>query len=163
MSWRSALLTRRANGDWELVVRVERSTPNNEPAAPLHLARGRGFTFEVVGEASYQQALDSICGGKCEEGHNLPCIAQVCFQEDNVHDRNAIVVLIDGKVVGYVPRDLAPGMRSAILDLNPYERPVICDAKIVGGWLREWDDEGNYGVKLSLSQPLRVHARPPCS
>lgn len=130
--------------------------PSSKPAAPLHLARGQGFTFEIVGEASYQHALDSICGGKCEEGHNLPCIAQLCFQEDNAHDANAIVVFIDGNVVGYIPREFALRMRSAILQLNPNEIPVTCDAKIVGGWLREWDDEGNYGVRLSLSEPLKV-------
>jgi len=122
---------------------------------PVHLGRGRGFTFEIVGEASYQEALDAICGGKCEEGYNLPVVAQLCFQEDNPHDRNAIVVVIDRKVVGYVPRDLAPEMRKAILKLNPEERPVTCDAKVVGGWLRDEDDEGHYGVKLSLSHPLR--------
>jgi hypothetical protein len=120
------------------------------------LARGRGFTFDIVGEANYQDALDGICGGKCEQGHKLRCTAQLCFQEDNPHDLNAIVVLISGKVVGYLPRTIAAQTRSLILRLNPNERPVTCDAKIVGGWIREEDDEGHYGVKLSLSNPLRL-------
>jgi hypothetical protein len=128
---------------------------------PIHLARGRGFTFEIVGEASHQEALDAICGGKCEDGHNIQVVAQLCFQEDNPHDPNAIVVLINGKVVGYVPRYLAPDMREAILKLRPEERPVTCDGKVVGGWLRDEDDEGHYGVKLSLSQPLRVSSLDP--
>ena len=112
--------------------------------------------MEIVGEAIYQAALDAICGGKCEDGHQLSCVAQLCFQEDNPHDRNAIVVLISGTVVGYIPRDLALGMRSSILKLNPDERPVTCDARVVGGWLRGDDDEGHYGVRLSLSNPLRA-------
>jgi hypothetical protein len=128
----------------------------NHSLEPVHLARGRGFTFEIVGEASYQAALDTICGGKCEDGYNLPVVAQLCFQEDNPYDSNAIMVLIDGKVVGYIPRDLAPEMRDAILKLDPEERPVTCDAKVVGGWIRDPNDEGHYGVKLSLSRPLRL-------
>jgi hypothetical protein len=130
--------------------------PTSDLLSPVHLARGRGFTFEIVGEASYQEALDAICGGKCEEGHRLRCTAQLCFQEDNPHDSNAIVVLIGGNVVGYIPRDIAPPMRSAILRLNPDERPVTCEAQIVGGWMREEKDEGHYGVRLNLSKPLRA-------
>lgn len=134
------------------------SSDHNRPAAPqpMHLAPGRGFTFELVGESHYQETLDAICGGKCDGGHKLQIIVQLCFQEDNPHDPNAIVVLVNRKAIGYVPRGIAAGMRSELLKLNPDERPVTCDAKIVGGWRRGDDDEGHYGVKLSLSQPLRV-------
>jgi hypothetical protein len=137
-----------------------RDISTDEPIPePVHLAPGRSFAFEVVGEANYQDALDEICGGKCEDGHNLPARAQLIFQEDNPYDPNAIAVLIDRWLVGYVPRDLAAGMRSAILTLNPEERPVTCDALVVGGWMRdEGEDEGHYGVKLSLAHPLRVRA-----
>jgi|KBSSwiStaDraftv2_1062776.scaffolds.fasta_scaffold1097167_1 hypothetical protein len=129
---------------------------DSEFPTPVHLARGRGFTFEVVGEANYQDALDVLCGGKCEDGHKLEARAQLIFQEDNPYDPNAIAVLIDRRLVGYVPRDLARSMRSAILTLNPEERPVTCDALVVGGWLRDEDDEGHYGVRLSLAHPLRL-------
>jgi hypothetical protein len=123
---------------------------------PVHLARADDFNFEIVGEASYQPALDAICGSKCEEGHNLAVTAQLCFQEDNPYDQNAVVVFIDRKVVGYIPRNLAKRMREEILRLNPEERPVTCDAQVVGGWIRDWGDEGHYGVKLSLSHPLKA-------
>ena len=142
--------------EWLFGARAASPAESNRSVEPVHLARGRGFTFEIVGEASYQAALDAICGGKCEDGYKLPVVAQLCFQEDNPHDANAVVVLINGKVVGYIPRDLAPEMRTAILTLNPDERPVTCDAKVVGGWLRDGGDEGHYGVKLSLSKPLKL-------
>lgn len=131
------------------------SQVHEEMPEPVHLAPGRGFTFEVVGEANYQDTLDAICGGKCEDGHRLPIRAQLVFQENNPHDRNAIAVLIYRDLVCYVPRDMAREMRSAILALNPQERPVTCDAQVVGGWLRDEDDEGHYGVRLSLAHPLR--------
>jgi hypothetical protein len=136
------------------------STGSTQPAAlgPIHLARGRGYTFELVGESYYQDTLDAICGGKCEDGHNFPVAVQLCFQENNPHDRNAIMVLINRKVVGYVPRHITAGMRLELLELNPTEHPITCDAKIVGGWLRGDDgDEGHYGVRLNLSQPLKLH------
>jgi hypothetical protein len=142
--------------EWLFGVRESQLTESVPPLERVHLARADGFNFEIVGEASYQQALDAICGGKCEEGHNLPVIAQLCFQEDNPFDPNAVVVFIDRKVVGYIPRNLAKTMRDQILGLNPEERPVTCDAQVVGGWMRDSGDEGHYGVKLSLSHPLQA-------
>jgi hypothetical protein len=126
------------------------------PVKPLYLAGGRGFTFQVVGEAHYQAALDDVCGGKCEEGHNRSVIAELCFQVDNTHDPYAVAVLINARVVGYVPRDQAEAIREELLRLNPEERSVTCAAKVVGGWRRDDEDEGHYGVKLSLARPLRL-------
>lgn len=130
-------------------------------AAPVHLSPGGGFTFELAGESRYQDELDTICGGRCDEGHNLSATAQLCFEPDNPHDPNAVAVLIQGMVVGYVPRSLAAGLRLQLLRLNPNQRPVMCEARILGGCRRGPDDEGQYRVNLSLSAPLKVagHAR----
>jgi hypothetical protein len=118
---------------------------------------GRGsFTFEVVGESYRQEVLDSICGGKCEDGHDLEVTAQLLLIENNPYDPNAVGVFVDSKLVGYVPRDVAPLIRSEILMLDPDERPVTCDGKITGGWDRGNGDEGNYGIKLNLATPLRL-------
>jgi hypothetical protein len=123
---------------------------------PVHIAHGRGFTFEIVGESHRQEALDDICGGKCEDGHKLQTTAELCFVEDNPYDPHAVGVFIHARLVGYVPRELAKQFRSEILRINPEQRPVTCDAKIVGGWDRGDGDEGHYGVKLNLSKPLRL-------
>ena len=122
----------------------------------LHIAPGRGFTFRLTGESHFQATLDSICGGKCEEGHRLPITAKLRFEDDNAHDADAIAVLIQDKTVGYVPASVAARLRASIERLNPDGRIVCCRAKIVGGWKRAGDDEGHYGVNLSLSDPLRV-------
>jgi len=136
--------------------RPVRSPNTSGSVEPVHLARGRGYTFDVVGECHRQAELNSICGGKCEDGHDLKVLAQLVFIDGNPHDPNAVGVFVDSKMVGYVPRHLAPGLRSAILRLNPDERPVTCDSRIVGGWDRGDGDEGHYGIKLSLSNPLRI-------
>jgi hypothetical protein len=127
------------------------SSPHDE-VEPLRLASGEDF--DIVGEASYQDALDDLCGGKCEDGHSLRVVAQLCFQEDNPYDPDAVVVLVDRQVVGYIPRTQAKRFRSEILRINPQERPVTCEARIVGGWDRGGGDEGHYGVRLSLAEPL---------
>jgi hypothetical protein len=36
-----------------------------------------GKTVQVVGESYYQDALDAICGGKCDEGYQLMCQAEL--------------------------------------------------------------------------------------
>lgn len=125
-------------------------------AEPIMLAKGRGFALDVVGESHRQDALDRVCGGKCEEGHKLEVTAQLCFVEDNEWDANAVGVFIDGQLVGYIPRDQAPKVRAGIIAINQEERPVLCSAKVVGGWDRGRGDEGSYGVKLSIASPIRA-------
>jgi len=128
------------------------TTPEIEP---IMLARGRGFTLDVVGESNYQPALDRICGGKCEDGHRREVTAQLCFVEDNEWDENAVGVFINKQLVGFVPRDQAAKVREGILAINQDDRPVLCRGKIVGGWNRGHGDEGSYGVKLSIGTPIR--------
>ena len=133
-----------------------RSAHTSGSVEPVHLARGDGYTFEAAGESHRQEVLDAICGGKCEEGHNLEVTAQLLLIEGNPYDPNAVGVFVNSQLVGYVPRHVAPHMRAEILRLSPDERPVTCDAQIVGGWDRGHGAEGHYGIRLSLSNPLRV-------
>ena len=150
--WDWLFSSKETESEWRAV----RSPQTTGSVDPLHLARGRGFTFEVVGESHRQDVLDSICGGKCDEGHDLKVTAQLLLIEDNPYDPNAVGVFVDCQLVGYVPRNVALHMRCEILRLNPDERPVTCDARIVGGWDRGDGDEGSYGIRLSLSNPLRL-------
>lgn len=120
------------------------------------LAAGRGFNIDVVGEAQWQDSIGAIVGGRCEEGHNCHVPAQLVF-DDNPRDHNAIGVMIDMRAVGWVPSERCGEFRAALQKLNPDNRPVTCKAKIVGGWDRGRNDRGFFGVKLSLSIPLKVH------
>lgn len=129
---------------------------SEDATAPVRIAKGRGFTDQVAGESHYQDRLEDICGGKCEDGYNDEVTAQLVFISDNKHDPHAIGVMIHGQPVGFVPRSEAEQLRAEICRINPEQRPVICSAKIVGGWDRGDGDEGHFGVKLSLSKPLRL-------
>lgn len=131
-------------------------SPVTAKSASIELTAGRGFTFDVVGEARFQPALSKLCGGKKAGGHKQEAVAHLRF-EPNSHDPNAIAVDISGMQVGWISSTLTSEIRREIAALSPTEG-VTCQAKIVGGW-NEDGDEGHFGVKLSLSRPLKVSAK----
>lgn len=120
------------------------------------IARGRGYTFNIVGESQFQDVLAQIAGPKTPDGAKAEKTAQIVDDDDNEHDENAIAVLIRGKVVGFIPRPVAASMRADLARINPTGRPVTCYAKIVGGWRSADGNEGHYGVRLSISNPMRL-------
>lgn len=134
------------------------SSENQVPADRdvIHLAPGRGFTFNVVGESEFQRALSKICGGKKTGGHKHEATASLRFVI-NPHDPNAVAVDIDGKQVGWIPSPITSEIRREIAAVSPVGN-VACKAKIVGGWDEE-HGEGHFGVKLSLSRPLKLSTK----
>eukprot|EP00873_Tetraselmis_striata_P031941 jgi/Tetstr1/452205/TSEL_039241.t1 len=83
------------------------------------------FEFDIVGESHYQDALDAICGGKCEEGHELECVALLRREPHNKHDPNAIDVMINGRKVDHLSRTDARAISElAIQDLRQVSRTV---------------------------------------
>lgn len=121
-------------------------------AGTLHLEGDGDFAFDVVGEGNYQAALSQICGGKCEDGHELEVTAQLVPEPANPYDKNAVAVVIQGHKVAYFARDDA-GQFQARMRRHGTGRAFSCDAMIVGGWKRDRRgeiDEGSFGVKLDL-------------
>lgn len=102
------------------------------PARPPRAAR------TVRGESHYQDALSDLCGGKIEGGHKFACEADLVPEPDNPHDPNAVAVFIQGRKVGYLPRQSARRFGKAA---------KRCPAQIVGGW-RDASGEGHFGVEL---------------
>lgn len=115
------------------------------------LRPGRGFTFDIAGEGSYQAQLSSVCGGKTPDGHKFLCEARLVLEAGNKHDVNAVRVDIGGKPVGYLARSHAVEYRQRISAPK-----AECQAKIVGGWKIDRYDEGDFGVKLSLKWPPEI-------
>lgn len=108
-----------------------------------------GFDVEVVGEASYQEALERLCGGRTDEGADLECVATLRAEPSNPYDPDAIRVEIDGEHVGYLNRHAAKAFRPVADRLARQGQVGTCRARIVGGWDRE-DDRGHFGVRLDL-------------
>ncbi len=122
-----------------------------KPEAGFTRFEGDGsFECDVVGESNYQDALNRIAGGKTEDGHEFECTARLVPEPGNPHDSNAVMVMIDGRQVGYLSRAHAQAM--TILFQRKGLGGAEADALVVGGWKRGRGakDEGHYGVKLDL-------------
>lgn len=155
MGW----LTRMLAGAMSGAAKPERKAPPRS-SGPVPLAGDDSFSQEVVAESFYQDALDAICGGKCEDGHERECRAVLKPEPNNKHDSNAVAVVIEGATVAYLDRAMAIEFHSAMRALGAPGSAASCAAIINGGWLRPRargkPDEGHYGVELDLVWPLRT-------
>lgn len=139
-------------------------TPATEPDLPekrtytiVNLDDARLHPLDVVGESHYQDALEEIAGGKEEESAHIETRACLIPEVDNPYDPNAVGVLINDLLVGYVSRDVAPKLHPVLVDLFERRRYILsCPAVIVGGWYRGDGDEGSFGVQLKAPSPKDI-------
>lgn len=110
--------------------------------------RESSFPMEVVGESGFQDDLVAISGGHNRYGHYLPCEAEIMREPSNPHDPNAVVVLIDGRKVGYLQRGQAARVSAQMV--SDGVQAVRCGAQITGGWRTNQYDVGFFGVKLAI-------------
>jgi len=105
-------------------------------------------TLEVVGESHYQEDLWELAGGRSVDRIRCAVTAVLVPEPENEHDSNAVKVLIEGRLVGYLSREDAvayvPGLQR--LRAN-HESPIALMGQIVGGGPRE-DGLGMLGVFL---------------
>jgi rubrerythrin len=126
------------------------------PSAAAARVEGIDATFypgdeplEVVGESGYQDALWRIVGGRRREPVRYETEAVLEPEPGNPYDPNAIKVLVDGNLIGYLSRDDAAAYLPGLLRLmagSPTGR-VALEAQIVGGGPRR-DGIGFLGVFL---------------
>lgn len=138
-----------------LLDRLRRAPSTRTVEVPYVSAEGRN-TVQVVGESHYQDALDSVCGGKTEDGHNRSCHAVLVRDPRNQYDGNAIGIQIEGRPVGHLSREDAA--RYAPVFDQAKCPAVAVDAVIRGGWDRGGSDQGHYGVSLDLPTPEELAA-----
>lgn len=117
----------------------------------------RGHTQQVVGEASYQQALEVIGQGRTQSGTARQDVHAVLVRDPtNVHDSNAVRVEVEGHTVGFLPRDDAPRFHAVLEELRSSNRSAVCRALLIGGWDRGPDDRGHIGIVLILTPTLEI-------
>ncbi|WP_417257351.1 hypothetical protein [Celeribacter sp.] len=117
---------------------------------PLYIDGNGKYEFDIVGESNYQKALHAIAGPRTEDGARHKCQAVIIPEPLNKHDKNAVAVFIDRKKVGYLSRADAKSWNADLKAKGKSRSPVIASAIIVGGWLRDSQDQGHYGVKLDI-------------
>jgi predicted Zn-ribbon and HTH transcriptional regulator len=105
-------------------------------------------TLEVVGESQYQDDLWRLVGGVTAERVRCAATAVLVPEPDNPYDSNAVKVVIDGHLVGYLARHDAalylPGLRQL---MARHSCQIALTGHIVGGGQRD-DGLGMLGVFL---------------
>jgi hypothetical protein len=113
-----------------------RSSPT--PVAVEPTVYPGGETLEVVGESNYQEALWEIVGGFRSDPVRHPVHAVLLPEPDNCYDPNAIKVVVDRRLVGYLSREDAaaylPGLRHLMASAG--NGHVALAGQIVGGGQR---------------------------
>lgn len=109
------------------------------------------YTYEIVGEQSYQDNLKRIAGEKQNVSKEYETRARVVSEPTNKFDKNAIKVEINGLTVGYIPKKDAATVSKQVKGIDK-----IVPAVIVGGWKDE-ESEGSFGVKLSIEHISKLY------
>lgn len=114
-----------------------------------------GRRVDVVGEASYQDELEDVAGGRTYRGADELKTAVLVPEPSNPYDPNAIRVTIDGVLVGYLSRKNAELVSEYLNGLAAQGTLVSCSARVVGGWRRKGGDDGHFGVVLDVDFPVK--------
>jgi hypothetical protein len=130
------------------------SSPDQRPAwmrdgMQVQLVEGH-VDLDVVGEASYQDNLWRVVGGRGSPSDRVrvDIYAVLVAETDNPYDANAVSVWVQGLKVGYLSRDDARRYRPGLLALEKqYSKPIALAGAIVGGGMRA-DGPGRLGVFL---------------
>ncbi|HVK20736.1 MAG TPA: HIRAN domain-containing protein [Actinokineospora sp.] len=131
---------------------------------PAALRRG-DEDLEVVGESDYQVELRAICGASAGDRVRHQVVAVLVPEPENVHDSNAIAVHVDGRRVGYLPREVAArylaGLHRLMAECGGL---VTLEGIVVGGgfypdgpgrlgvWLLH--DPGDFGASASVPRGI---------
>jgi hypothetical protein len=113
-----------------------------------HLAPtlGGDVRLDVVGESYRQDTLWRLIGGRRAEPVRLAIVA-VLEPEENEYDANAVRVLVDDRLVGYLSRANAARYRPGVEALVARDGLVALAGVITGGGQRP-DGLGRLGVIL---------------
>lgn len=132
-----------------------RSPSGGEDSAPT-VAEG-SHERDLVGEASYADGLRKLMRGSGVERRGeweaREVLVHLVREPTNKFDRNAVRADVDWTTVGYVPRDEVGDFGRIFEALGRDRLPLTCRGRIIG-------KEGRFGVKLLVTDPLRLASEP---
>lgn len=132
--------------------RAEEETP------PIRgvLLRG-GMEVQVAGESNYQDALETVCGGRSKDGADCDCVVFLVPEPSNPYDPNAVAVQAqlgdEFKTLGYLPRPAAVAYQPVAQKLFSKSLIGAVNGRIRGGWERGTGDRGHFGITIDLGPP----------
>jgi hypothetical protein len=150
MAEQSAVPSRSRGASTEtLDIAVSRSNPKATAVGAPLLVRGTGyFGQEVVGESNYARQLARLAGPS--QSGEREMTATLRREPTNRYDNNAVQVLIDGLLVGYLPREDAATYQAPMQLIEKWVRTPVCRARV--WWNRGYGDF-MASVSLDLADP----------
>jgi hypothetical protein len=102
-----------------------------------------GYRVDAIG--LNQDYLRALAGGR--PGYvELDCDAELYCEDDNTGDPTEVKILIQGRTVGYLSREMAVQHRETIRTAGLARATATCRAKVRGGSA----DKLSYGVRLDI-------------
>lgn len=161
---RRSLIAASNGGSAETVVAASKAKPTigraveksavikaDMPALEM-LGRGGGYYGQrVAGESHHFRDLAHLAGPAASGERELTASLQ--REPGNRHDPNAVKVVIEGRLVGYLPRGDAPAYQVPLQLIEQKGRLATCKARL--WWSREYDDF-LASVSLDLADPAQI-------
>lgn len=125
---------------------------NHVPVADFprhHWDQSGNFDFEIVGEASYQNALAEVVGPHGDQFVEKEFTALLFPDNSNPYDDKAVAVFAGGSLVGYLSRDNARSFRRRLGAKKLGGLTTSCNAVVRGGGIKN-GERFNYGVWLDM-------------
>lgn len=125
-----------------------------EPSAsfnrPLHWQPTGQFPRYGVGTSNYEPAIAALAQNPKGRNALVFCTANLVPENTNAFDSNAVMVVIDGQKVGYLPREYAKVFRSYFEKFGLPIQATTCDAVISNG-LKTDDRQYGYSIELDIN------------
>ena len=139
------------------------SEPSLGKARRQRVFFSRTTRVRVVGASQYQDAIRQIAG--LEDADERPVwegLAVLAPEPSNPHDPNAVQVLVDGQVVGYLDRETAARLRPVLDRIAARdEARVAVPCRVTGGFRLPDGSRAHVGLQLLFSPRELEQARPP--
>ena len=117
---------------------------------PLHWQPTGQFPLYGVGTSNYEPAIAAIAQNPKGKNALVFCTASLVPENTNAYDLNAVMVVIDGQTVGYLPREYAKVFRSYFEKFGLPIQVTTCDAVISNG-LKTEDRQYGYSIELDIN------------
>jgi hypothetical protein len=130
---------------------VRPSPPTSKSKLPAEgtyilLESSGSYSVGLAGESNYFEAISMAANRR--SGEHL-AIAEIIREPDNKFDTNAVRVEIDGRTVGYIPREEAPSFHALLSYGASLNKRVFVSCRV---WVSDEDD--SYGsVSLDIDDP----------
>jgi hypothetical protein len=116
------------------------------------------FPVGVVGTSYHRRDISELALNADGKPALVYCTATLTPERDNMHDRNAIAVFVEGKQVGYLSKEYAVAHRRHLAEFGLDGQTTTCDAVISNG-LVVGGKAYSYSVELDLGEPATAPTR----